>query len=367
MYFIQIFNTGIESGMEGINFMRILTKKSLRMIFIFFIMCCLSAPASCEQKSPAAETDQATDAYVARVNGIEISRTDMDRKFNLIKERYAGMGVPLDDSKINEFKENILNSLIDQEVLLQEAKAGGIKIDPAEIKAELDNFKKQFETEADFKKQISEMNYTEENILSQIEQSKIIEKFIEEKIMPTISVTDEEAKAYFDEHPEEFKVPERVNASHILIKVAPDASDAAKEEALNEIKNIKSKLDNGEDFAELAKENSDCPSSAKGGELGFFARGQMVKPFEDAAFALEPGEISDVVETRFGYHVIKLQEKETANTLAYEDIKEKLTAKLKEDKFKQMFPDYMESIKAKYEIEIPGSEAGKPEKPEVQE
>jgi len=297
--------------------MPIFIKKSLRILFAFLIMCCLSAPASCEQKAPAAETDQA----VARVNGIEISQTDMDRKFNLIKERYASMGVPLDDSKINEFKDNILNSLIDQEVLLQEAKVEGIKIDPAEIKAELDNFKTQFETEADFKKQISEMNYSEENILTQIEQSKIIEKFIEEKIMPTITVTDEETKAYFDEHPEEFKVPERVNASHVLIKIAPDASDAAKAEALNEIKDIKSKLDNGEDFAELAKEYSDCPSSAKGGDLGFFARGQMVKPFEDAAFVLEPGEISDVVETRFGYHIIKLQEKETATTLTYEDIK----------------------------------------------
>ncbi len=347
--------------------MRILTKKSLRIIFAFFIMCCLSAPASCEQKAPAAETDQAAAGYVARVNGVEISQTDMDRKFNLIRERYASMGVPLDDSKINEFKDNILNSLIDQEVLLQEAKTQGIKIDPAEIKAELDNFKKQFETEADFEKQISEMNYSEANILSQIEQSKIIEKFIEEKIMPTISVTDEEVKAYFDENPDEFKVPERVNASHILLKVDPDASDAAKAEALNEIKDIKSKLDNGEDFAELAKENSDCPSSAKGGELGFFARGQMVKPFEDAAFALAPGEISDVVETRFGYHIIKLQEKETATTLAYEDIKEKLTAKLKEEKFKQMFPSYMESIKAEYEIEIPGSGTGKTEEPAVQE
>lgn len=337
--------------------MRISIKKSVWVLIVMAISFCLAGSAAGTDKAPQPEPEKAAAEYVARVNGVDISQVELQRKFNLIKERYASMGVPLDDSKLNEFKDNILKSLIEQEVLFQESAAQGIKIDPEEIKAELDTFKKQFETEAAFQKQIADMNYTEDAILAQIKQSKTIQKFIEEKVMPTITVSDEEARTYFDSHPEEFKMPERVRASHILLKVDPKAPDAAKAETMKKMEGIKSKLDNGEDFAKLAQENSDCPSSAKGGDLGFFARGQMVEPFEDAAFALNPGEVSGVVETRFGYHIIKSQEKEMATTLAFDDIKEKLTSKLQEDKFKEMFPSYIESLKSKYKIEIPGAEA----------
>jgi len=339
--------------------MHIFIKKSVQFFFIFFIFFSLSGPVSGEETPPKPESNQPAADYVARVNGVEISPVELERKFNLIKERYASMGVPMDDSKLNEYKESILTTLIDQEVLYQEAVAQGIKIDPEVIKTELDDFKTQFETEAAFKDQIAEMGYTEDAILSQIKQSKTIQKFIEEKVLPTISITDADVKTYYDTHPEEFEVPERVHASHILLKVDPNASEESKAETRKKIEAIKARLDKGEDFAKLAEENSDCPSSAKGGDLGFFAHGQMVKPFEEAAFALKPGEISDVVETRFGYHIIKAQEKEEGTTLAYDDVKEKLTEKLKKDKFKEMFPSYIESIKAKYKIEVPGNAENK--------
>ncbi len=333
--------------------MRISIKKFLGIMIIFAISFWLVGSGLCADNAPKDKTEKIVDNYVAKVNGVEISQVDLERKFSLIKERYASMGMPLNDAKLNEFKDNIRKSLIEQEVLYQESISQGIKIDPKEMTAELDKFKKQFETEAAFKKQIADMNYTEDAILSQIKQSKTIQKFIEEKVKPTILISDEESKAYFDSHPAEFKVPERVRVSHILLKVDPKASEASKAETLKKIKGIKSQLDNGEDFAKLATENSDCPSSAKGGDLGFFSHGQMVKPFEEAAFALKPGEVSDVVETKFGYHIIKSQEKEMATTLAYDDIKEKLTAKLKDDKFKKMFPSYIESLKAEYKIELP--------------
>lgn len=324
---------------------------------IFTMVFSFAGPAAAQQEEDA-KTNAAKTDYVAKVNDVKISQADMDRKFDLIRERYASMGVPLDESKIAEFRENILSSLIDQEVLFQEAKAQGIVIDPEAVKQALDDFKKQFETEADFEKQIESMNYTEDVILSQIRESKIIEKYIEDTVMPTITVTDADVKTYFDEHPEEFEMPERVHASHILLKVEPNASDASKAETRKEIEKIKTRLDEGEDFAKLAKDRSDCPSKEKGGDLGFFARGQMVKPFEDTAFSQEPGTISDVVETRFGYHLIQVQEKEAATKLAYDDIKDRLVEKLQQEKFKEMFPDYIESLKEKYTIDIPGPQTG---------
>ena len=343
--------------------MTIFTKKTAWVTMICMIVTSLlyiSSAAAADKKTK--EAKPADNKYIAKVNGVEISNTDLERKFNLIKERYASMGMPLDDNKLQEFRKNILNSLIEQEVLYQESVAEGIKVDPAEVKAELANFKKQFENEAAFKKQIKEMNFTEDIILSQIGRSKTIQKFIAEKIMPGIKVTDEEVKKYYDTHPDEFKLPERVHVSHILVKVDPKAPDAekTKKEALKKIEGIKAKLDKGADFAKMAMENSDCPSKAKGGDLGFFQRGQMVKPFEEAAFALKPGEMSGIVETQFGYHIIKCQEKKGASTLAFADIKEKLRNKLKDDRFKETFPKYMETLKKKYKIEIP-KDASTPE------
>lgn len=340
--------------------MRISIKQIVLSMIVFLTMIFLTISSGATDTAPEKKAEKPADTFIARVNGVEIAQKDLERKFNLIKERYASMGMPLDDDRLEEFKENILKSLIDQQVLFQESVAQGITIEPEEIKEELDSFKKQFETESAFQKQIAEMNYTEEFILSQIKQSKTIDKYIEEKVMPGIAVSEADARAYFDANPDEFKMPERVHASHILLKVDPNASDASKAEARKKIEAIKEKLDKGEDFAKLATDNSACPSSAKGGDLGFFARGQMVAPFEEAAFALSPGEISDVVETQFGYHLIKSQEKEMATTLAFDDIKERLIEKLKEDKFKKTFQAYIEELKKNYKIEIPENTAKAP-------
>lgn len=335
--------------------MGIFTGKTARKLMICLMATVLMGGSAAMAADDAAKDVPPSKAYIAKVNGVEISNTDLERKFNLIKERYASMGMPLEDSKLQEFRKNILNSLIEQEILYQESVAQGIKIDPAIVKTELENFKKQFETEDAFKKQITEMNFTEEIILTQIGRSKSIQQFISDKIMPDIKVSEADAQKYYDTHSDEFKLPERVQASHILVKVDPKAEDADKQkkEAKKKIEDIKARLDKGEDFAKMAQENSDCPSKAKGGDLGFFARGQMVKPFEDAAFGLKPGEMSGIVETQFGYHIIKAQEKKEASTLAFAEVKEKLTSKLKDDRFKETFPKYMEGLKKKYTIDIP--------------
>jgi peptidyl-prolyl cis-trans isomerase C len=123
-----------------------------------------------------------------------------------------------------------------------------------------------------------------------------------------------------------------VRASHILIKADPQADESQKAAARKKIKEIQNKLSKGEDFTALAREYSEGPSGTKGGDLGYFSRGQMVKPFEDAAFTSAPGQVSDIVETRLGYHLIKVTEKKPETIVAYADIKDQLQEYLKQKK-----------------------------------
>jgi peptidyl-prolyl cis-trans isomerase C len=306
-----------------------------------------------DQKQVAKPSDQPSDKdYVAIVNGTQIPRSEVDRKIELIKKRYTEMGTPIPQDQLAGMREKLINSLVEQELLYQESQAQGISVDTAAVDSDFENFKKQFKNEEDYQKQMKDLNYTEDVLKSQIQKTKIIQQLIEKNVMSTISIPDAELKSYYDSHPDEFKRPERARARHILVKVDASATDADKAAARKKIEGIDAQLKKGGDFEKLAAENSDCPSSKNGGDLGFFSRGQMVKPFEEAAFALKPGGISPIVETQFGFHIIKLESKEDATTLTFDQVKEELQQKLKQTKVRDALKSYIESIKNKGKVEI---------------
>jgi peptidyl-prolyl cis-trans isomerase C len=216
---------------------------------------------------------------------------------------------------------------------------------------EVSAIKQRFSSEDEFKKAISNMNLTEATLKAQIKQRLAIKKLIDKKIADKIVVTAVESKQYYTANQQLFKQTGEVRASHILIKLDPAADDAKKAEAQTKIKMIQQKLRNGEDFAELAKTSSEGPSSVNGGDLGFFKRGQMVKPFEDAAFALKPNEISEIVQTRFGYHIIKVVEKKPDGTIGYEVIKKRLEEHLKQKKVQEEVGLYLIELRKSAKIE----------------
>jgi peptidyl-prolyl cis-trans isomerase C len=166
-----------------------------------------------------------------------------------------------------------------------------------------------------------------------------------------VQITDEESKTFYDTNPQLFQPPERVKASHILIKVDEGASEEKKAEALKKIKEIQQKVQKGEDFAALAKTYSEGPSAPRGGDLNYFGRGQMVKPFEDAAFSMKPNETSDIVETKFGYHLIKVVDKQPAKKIVYADAKNKINKHLKDQKLRTDRQLYFDKLKKDAKIE----------------
>jgi len=141
------------------------------------------------------------------------------------------------------------------------------------------------------------------------------------------------------------------SASHILIKAEQDADKAKTLEAKEKIEMIQKRVKKGDDFAALAKEFSEGPSAPKGGDLGYFGPGRMVKPFETAAFKMEPGEVSDIVKTRFGYHLIKVMDKKPAKQVTFEEVQDKLQQFLKQQKVQKEVEAYIKQLKESAKIE----------------
>ena len=163
--------------------------------------------------------------------------------------------------------------------------------------------------------------------------------------------TSEAIKAYYDENTERFERPERVAARHILIAFDDDDTDETKAAKKERAMELKAKLAEGADFAELAMENSDCPSKERGGDLGMFPRGRMVPAFEEAAFAQPVGEVGDVVETRFGYHIIEVTERSDADMAELDEVSEGIASMLKAQAYQEKLQDYIEGLKEAADIE----------------
>ncbi len=296
--------------------------------------------------------NQPSEDRVAVVNGSVITQEDFNREMGLAQRQIASMGKPLEDSRLPKIKKEVLRNLINLELLYQASQEDNIKIDEEAINKQFKTLKKRFSSEAEFNDALSKKNLSEAAVKSQIRRSMATKQFIDKQFVKKVKVSDDETKAYYDRHPNLFIEPEKVQARHILIKVEDQTDELQKRDAHEKIEKIQQKLQEGEDFAALAKDFSEAPSSAKGGDLGYFRRGRMPKPFEDAAFALEPGKVSGIIETKFGYHLIKTIDKKPATTILYKDIKDKLEQYLKRDKVKKEIELYLDKLREKAKVEI---------------
>jgi peptidyl-prolyl cis-trans isomerase C len=288
---------------------------------------------------------------VAVVNGVIISQGEFDRGLELNKKRLASRGRQIPEEQMAKFRNEVLDEIINMELLYQDSKKKGIEVKPEVFSNQFTAFKQQFSDEDEYNKWIKENNFTEADFIDELKHIIAIRELIDKEVTEKVKISDDESKQYYDTHPEFFKQPEQVNASHILIKVNENASEAQKAEARKKIQEVQQKLQKGEDFETLAKTYSEGPSAPKGGNLGYFRRGQMVKPFEDAAFKLKPGETSDIVETRFGYHLIKVVDKQPEKTLAYAEIKDRLNELLKKQKLETEVDLYIENLRKDAKIE----------------
>ena len=223
-----------------------------------------------------------------------------------------------------QIKEQVLQQMVQALVISQLAKQGGFDARP-EIKEQMELQKNGF----------------------------LANEYIKREVVQKVTVSENEVKAYYDNHKDEYQTPEMVRARHILFLVDAASTVDAKKSVYAKAEETLKKIKGGEDFAKLASELSGDPSSKpKGGDIGFVTKGKTVKPFEDALFSLKTGEISGVIETQFGYHIIKAEEKKDAAVEPFETVKEKVRQKIMQERAKSAVTAFVDKAMKDAKVEI---------------
>jgi len=323
--------------------MRLCSQGTNRLIIAAVAICLLTGPAWADKAASSGKE-------AASVNGKLISKSQYERDLSVFQKRVAQEGRQLSDADLTTVKNRILENLIDTEVLYQQSQKEGVKVDDQAINEQIETIKKRFSDEAAYKKALEGMDVSEKEIRAQIQRGLAINQLLDTNVRTKITVTEEESKKFYNNNPNLFKQPEQVKASHILIKMAPNAEESIKIQARKKIETVQIKVRQGEDFGLLAKANSEGPSAQREGDLGYFRRGQMVKSFEDAAFALNVGKVSGIVETQFGYHLIKVTDKKLARTIPYKEVQFRLEQHLKKEKEKTEIQGYIKNLKKSAKI-----------------
>jgi peptidyl-prolyl cis-trans isomerase C len=287
---------------------------------------------------------------VARVNGQPISRDDLQQAVGELEAR-AGQGMPPDQR--DRIVRGVLDQLVAYRLLVQESAVRKVAVPEADIDARIAQIRGQFPSEQAFAQTLAQRQLTLEGLRADVRQGLQIDKMIDAEVSGRTTVTAEQVNDFYTKNPTEFQQTERVRASHILIRVPEGADAKAKDEARARAAAILTDVKAGGDFAALAKEHSQDPGSGRqGGDLGFFERGQMVGPFEQAAFSLAAGQASELVETQFGFHIIKVADKQAARTLPLAEVRAQIEQYLQGQSRERETQVFIDALKAMGKVEI---------------
>ena len=325
---------------------------------------------SCKKKdTDKSSTDSGANIAVT-INGVNILESEIDRLVKPQLERIAKQSAQLPPAFAEQYakqlREQFLEQMIRRNLLDEKVKEANIVITEEEVMSTIEEIatsQKEPLSLEEFKKKMAEYGQNFDEVKEEVREGLARNKFMQAHWAGKINVTEEDARKYYDENPKQFEQTEQVRASHILIKpefidpnVDPNADpNEAKTVAKAKAEDLLKQIKEGADFAELAKAHSNCPSAPNGGDLGFFPRGETTPAFEDVAFELEIGQLSEIVETKYGYHIIKATDHKEASTTAFDQAKENIIRQLTQKKQSELAEEYIESLKAEANIIYPAS------------
>jgi peptidyl-prolyl cis-trans isomerase C len=342
-------------------------KRTLKLFSAALILGALAGPGGSAARAAETNTRPADkmkelfgDAVVAKGKGWEIKRSELDAALISVKAMAAGRNQSIPPERINVFERQVLDDLIALQLLLGKATEADKTKGKEQFAKSFEKFKTDAKiTDAEFEEKLNPQLRVQGLTREQWEKKRVEQATVSivlEREMK-LSVSDDDVKKFYDENPAKFEEPEMVRASHILlstrdqttgVELTSDKKVAKRKLAEDLLKRARA----GEDFAQLAKEYSEDPGSKdKGGEYKF-PRGQMVPEFESAAFSLGTNQISDIVTTQFGYHIIKLSEKLPARKVELAKVTDELKEGLKQQEVQKQLPDFIAKLKQEANVEI---------------
>ncbi len=297
------------------------------------------------------------DPVLATGKGFEITRSNLDDSFVTYKASLAARGQTLPEAQRDLVESNLLEHLIISKILLQKANADDKLKAGEQVDQALNAARTNAPSEEAFNISIKATGMTIEQMRQRANEEQLCKRVLERELRDKIVVPEDSIKKFYDDHPSDFDVPEQVRAAHILITTLDPVTQQPlapekKKEKEKLIQDLRARAEKGEDFAKLAKDYSQDPGSKdKGGEYTF-PRGRMVPEFEAAAFQLKTNQISDVVETQYCYHIIKLLEKIPASKMRFADASPKIKEYLTEQQFEKELPDYFKKLETESDVKI---------------
>ena len=323
------------------------TSKSIVILFSILFLCMTGT------SSFVSAADLKAVPPVVTVNGKAMEQAELEKQINRILNSVKGK---IPDDQTDKFKANIQGRIIDnfitRSLIEEECDKLKIKVTKKELDDKLNEYMKRLPKDMDLDAALKQAGLERKELNDDIRFNIQFEKLLTLETKDQPAPTESEIKKYFDTNSKRFNTPAQVHARHILIKTDSKDNETIKKEKKDKITELRKKLLKGSDFAEIAKENSDCPSGkARGGDLGTFPRGRMVKAFEDAAFSQKVNEIGPVIETRFGFHIIQVTEIIEAKTKTLEESQDTIIKALTQKQTTQVTKDLITKLKENAKID----------------
>ncbi len=296
-----------------------------------------------DKKSPAASKGKASASQIvlASINGEKITLNDYRQSMHQLTLAYAKLrGTPGGEKSLNKLQRELLEQLITKRLMLKEARRWRLEVSPVELKKQTQKIAADY-AEGSFEKNLRQEGLTLSQWQQNLEKELLIKKLIAQEIEEPVEINEEEISNYFQEHKNEFKRPEQVRVRQIVLESEMEANK------------LRKKLRRGADFAKLAETHSLSPDGVRGGDLGYFSRGQMPAEFEEVAFKLKgKRQISKVFGTSYGYHIFQLIDRQSARQAGLDEVKVEIREKLHQQKVETAFQAWLARLKSQAKIEI---------------
>lgn len=308
-----------------------------------FALLTLSAVVSAQSDYPG---------MAVRINGHEISYERFNAFYQeYLRQQHINITLVGDPKRLTKMRREAMNMLVEQELVSQAAEAKKVEVPTDEIDKAIDEMRSPFDKEEDFIDRLKEESYTLEEYREHLRRMYAAGIYLDQIRAGVEPITDQQLEEFYRNNEYRLTLPEEVRVRHILLTWKPLGTTDDRATLRKQMQEILEQARGGADFVELAKTRSEDSTSHDGGDTGFFHRGELVPAFEDTAFALQPGEISDIVETPFGLHIMRLEDRHAPHLLPLDEVRDKLRDYIYEERMKTAVQQEIARLRQAAEIQ----------------